>query len=234
MKINKKINKWTYDITFRKNLGAQFPPSYPNEMLVKVCSSKAYSDQTENLFNDNVKVCELGSFSGNNARFFIDKGYEVHCVDINDDMLNLGRDNLTRLGYPISKISFKKGDNLNIPYNDNTFDLFACIGTLHYSYGSDVEKALNEYSRVVKKDGVVIIETTAKKHSAYKTAKKVDTLDYIWGFGDFRDGQHFGFFDSEEHFRTVLKKFFSKVEIHYRYEKTEKTEQAWNIAICKV
>lgn len=233
MQSNEK-NKWTSGNAFRRNEGTQFPPSYPNETLVKICSSKAYSNLTDNLFNNSIKVCELGSFSGNNSRFFIEKGYEVHCVEINDNMLNLGRDNLSRLGYHIHDVSFKKGDNLNIPYKDNIFDLFVTINTLHYNYGQDIEKAIKEYSRVIKKNGIAIIETVAKKHTAYKLAKKVDTLDYIWGLGDFRDGQHFGFFDSEEHFKTLLKKFFSKVEILYRHEKTEKTELAWNIAICKV
>ena len=227
-------NRWTSDIVFEKNKGVQFPPSYPNEMLVKLCSSKSYSDLTENLFNDSVKVCELGSFSGNNVRFFLEKGYEVHCVEINNDMLSLGRDNLIRLGYPVSNISFKKGDNLNIPYNENTFDLFVSINAIHYNFGSDIEKALCEYSRVVKKGGVVVIETPAQKHSAYKAANKVGTLDYIWAAGDFRDGQHFGFFDNKEHFEVLLKKYFSKVEMHYRHEKTQKTELEWNIAVCKV
>tara|TARA_B100000795_G_scaffold73992_2_gene52450 strand:+ start:1107 stop:1808 length:702 start_codon:yes stop_codon:yes gene_type:complete len=233
MKSNEK-NKWTSGNAFRRNEGTQFPPSYPNETVVKICSSKAYSDLTDTLFNNNIKVCELGSFSGNNSRFFIEKGYEVHCVEINNDMLNLGRDNLTRLGYPIHNVSFKQGDNLNIPYKDNTFDLFVSINTLHYNFGQDVEKAIKEYSRVIKKNGIAIIETVANKHIAYKSAKKKSTLDYIWGLGDFRDGEHFGFFDNKKDLKKMLKNSFSSVEIHSRLEKNQKTVLNWNIAICKV
>jgi ubiquinone/menaquinone biosynthesis C-methylase UbiE len=232
--MNNEKNRWTSDVVFEKNKGVKFPPSFPNEMLVKLCSSKSYSDLTSSLFKKSIKVCELGSFSGNNTRFFLEKGYDVHCVEINNDMINLGRDNLKRLGYPISNIFFNQGDNLNIPYDENTFDLFVSINTIHYNYGLDIERAFFEYSRVVKKGGVVVIETPAQKHSAYKAANRVGMLDYIWAAGDFRDGQHFGFFESKEHFESLLKKYFSKVEIHYRYEKTQKTELEWNIAVCKV
>ena len=72
----KKINKkslWTKNNAFNKAKGSSFPPSYPNEMLVKFFSSKSYSNLTSPLFKDKIKVCELGCFSGNNLRFFIDK-----------------------------------------------------------------------------------------------------------------------------------------------------------------
>ena len=64
--------------------------------------------------------------------------------------------------------------------------------------------------------------------------KKKSTLDYIWGLGDFRDGEHFGFFDNKKDLKKMLKNSFSSVEIHSRLEKNQKTVLNWNIAICKV
>ena len=47
----KNVEKWNEKNSFNRSKGAKFPPSYPNEMLVKLCSSKSYSNLTKNLFN---------------------------------------------------------------------------------------------------------------------------------------------------------------------------------------
>jgi SAM-dependent methyltransferase len=230
--MSKEIDRWTTNIAFRSESGAKHPPSYPNEMLVRICSSMEYSELTNSLFEKKVKVCEIGCFSGNNLRFLIEKGFDVFGVEINDDMINLGIDNLKRLGYDIPKI--KKGNNLNIPFDDSEFDLFVSINVLHYCYGKDLKKSLEEYKRVTKKNGLVIIETAAPKHDAYKAAKRNNELDWTWNYGDFRDGQHFGFFDSKKHFEDILLNEFSEVEIATRHDLTEKSELEWFIGICKV
>ena len=76
------MNGWKANNSFNKSLGAKFPPSYPNEMLVKTCSSKKYSRLTSNLFQIKLKVCEIGCLSGNNIRF-LDKKWKTYGVEIN-------------------------------------------------------------------------------------------------------------------------------------------------------
>ena len=43
-------------------MGAKHPPSYPNEMLVKLCSSKSYSNLTNNIFKKKINVCEVDAY----------------------------------------------------------------------------------------------------------------------------------------------------------------------------
>jgi len=65
------MNGWIIKNSFNKSLGAKFPPSYPNEMLVKLCSSRRYSELTKSLFlKKKIKVCEIVCLFGNNIRFF--------------------------------------------------------------------------------------------------------------------------------------------------------------------
>ncbi|MDA9985394.1 class I SAM-dependent methyltransferase, partial [Candidatus Pelagibacter sp.] len=105
----------------RKNL-AQFPPSYPNEMMVKLLSSNIYSNLIKKFYflKNKKKILEVGSSSGNNLRFFIENKLDCFGIEINHDMVNLGKDNLKRLGYKIPEI--KIGHNTKIPYPDNFFD----------------------------------------------------------------------------------------------------------------
>ena len=97
MGYNKKMNKsekWNLKNSFDRSMGAKHPPSYPNEMVVKLCSSKKYSDLTKNIFlKKKINVCEIGCLSGNNLRFFLDKKWNTHGIEINQKLIQLTKNN---------------------------------------------------------------------------------------------------------------------------------------------
>ena len=112
MECNKKMNKsqkWNLKNSFDRSMGAKHPPSYPNEMVVKLCSSKKYSDLTKNIFlKKKINVCEIGCLSGNNLRFFLDKKWNTHGVEINQKLIKLTINNLKRT------LKFKEFNSSNI------------------------------------------------------------------------------------------------------------------------
>lgn len=226
------MNGWKAKNSFSKSLGSKFPPSYPNEMLVKICSSKKYSRLTKNLFlNKKLKVCEIGCLSGNNIRFFLDKKWLTFGVEINKDLLKLTEKNLKRFKLKANKL--KIGNNENLPFARNYFDLLVSINTIHYSPGKRIDKALKEYSRVIKKNGLVIVETPSLKHDALRNSRKIDENLWIWKWGGFRNNQKIGFFDNRLKLKKRLEKFFSKVEINERSENYKDIKLNWYFAICK-
>ena len=85
-------------ISIEKNLDLHPHFLYPNEMLVKICSSKNYSKLTSGLFNRKIKVCEIGCFAGNNLRFFADKGYDVSGIEINQYLIKICKSYLKKFG----------------------------------------------------------------------------------------------------------------------------------------
>lgn len=223
---------WRAKNSFNKKLGAKYPPSYPNEMLVKICSSKRYSRLTKALFTKNkLKVCEIGCLSGNNIRFFLDKKWTTYGVEINIDLLKLAKKNLKRFKQKASNL--KIGNNENLPFKSNYFDVLASINTIHYSSGKNIENAIKEYSRVLKKGGLAIIETPSPKHDAVKNSKKKRDNLWIWKWGGFRNNQQMGFFDDKKKLKTKLKKHFSKVEINERSEDYQDIKLYWYFIICK-
>ncbi|MFM7032841.1 MAG: class I SAM-dependent methyltransferase, partial [Bacteroidota bacterium] len=42
------------------------------------------------------------------------------------------------------------GENINLPYEDETFDILVSINTLHYSPSEDLRNSLREWRRVLK------------------------------------------------------------------------------------
>ena len=206
---------------------SKFPPSHPNEMMVKIFSSRIYSSVRIKPAGQN-KILEIGSFSGNNLRFFIENGFKAYGVEINQQLVDLGVKNLKRLKIktPVIKI----GKNTKIPFKNNFFDTLVSINTIHYNSGNEIQKVMLEYKRVLKKGGILYLETPGKNHFA--VGKKIGNLSYKSNLKDFRKNHIFGFFDSAAHLKKFLKAYFKNVKIFERHEKTE-INLHFYVAVCK-
>jgi SAM-dependent methyltransferase len=221
---------WTKQNAIDRSKLAKIPPSWPNEMMVKVLSSTNYSPIIGEL-PDNPSVLEVGIFSGNNSRFFLENGYSVSGSELNQEMIELCEENLTRLQYSIPTLAI--GDNTNLSSASEVFDLLVSINTIHYSSGEDSFKAIKEFCRVLKPGGYALIETPGSDHYAVRQSERKDLLKYVWHAGGFREGEEFGFFDSVEHFKKSLLKVFSEVQICRRLESFPDVTLEFWMAICK-
>lgn len=221
---------WTKQNSVDQSKLAKVPPSWPNEMLVKVLSSTNYSPIISEL-PENPLVLEVGIFSGNNSRFFLENKYRVSGSELNQEMLELCEENLTRLGYEIPELTI--GDNTNLAFGSEMFDLLVSINTIHYSSGENSFKAVTEFCRVLKPGGYAIIETPGSEHFAVKQSKRKDVLKFVWRAGGFREGQEFGFFDTMEHFKTSLLRSFREVQISRRLETYPSVTLEFWMAVCK-
>ena len=231
-----KLVKYTLQNSYSKKNLVKIPPSYPNEMMVKLFSSTFYSNLIKKKFFKKkiFKILEVGSSSGNNLRYFIDRKFKTYGIEINKDMVNLGIKNLKRMKYRVPEI--KIGHNTKIPYQNNFFDCLVSINTLHYSSGNEVNKALEEYKRVLKKGSLVYIETSGPKHFSHKSSKRLGPLKWIrkTKVKDFRNNSHiFGYFSNKKQFQNILKNNFSKVEVYERYE-LSKISLNFFVGICIV
>lgn len=78
-------------------------------------------------------------------------------IDFLRDTFNIARQNQELF----SKVAFIEGDLLNIPFKDRTFDLTICLNVLHHIHYNDVEKVIQELTRLT--DGFIILEIRNKK-----------------------------------------------------------------------
>ena len=214
-----KLKKWKKDIVFRKNMGTKNPVSYPNEMLVKLCSSKYYSKLNSIFFNGKkLDICEVGCLGGNNLRFFNELNHNVHGIEVNKSMIDVCKNNLIRLGYDIKNFELKVGHNLLVPFKKK-FDVIVSINTIHYCVGREIDKFILYLKKKLKNRGILIIETVAPQHEVLNFSKKKSKNNYIFNYpNDFRSGQLFGFFDNKKHLSETLKKKIKKFEIFSRVE----------------
>jgi len=98
-----------------------------------------------------MKLIDVGGGTGDIAFKFLQKGGEDVCVcDINDEMLEVGRDRAIDRGI-LQGIEWINGDAENLPVPDNSFDAYTtafCIRNVTH-----IESALKEARRVLKPGG---------------------------------------------------------------------------------
>lgn len=122
--------------------------------------AKEYDDETKNFwlnFPDTIitqfaekigtggKVLDVGSGPGRDALLLQDKGLKITCVDASSSMVKLCRD---------KGLETVKADLLSLPFEDETFDGVWAYTSLLHIRKKNIDKAILEISRVLKRGGL--------------------------------------------------------------------------------
>lgn len=98
------------------------------------------------------KVLDVGCGGGRIPKELYPTTKNLVGLDHDEEAVELVEKNLA--SYPEIKIINGKAEDM--PFEDNSFDIIACLGTF-CNFGELKEKALAEMKRVVKDDGILII-----------------------------------------------------------------------------
>lgn len=105
------------------------------------------------------KVLDFGCGTGNNSIFFIENGYDVFGVDVNEVVLELIKKNLENrhLGSQWrERFSIISPDCMKLPFEDNFFDFVLSNQVLYYlSSEEQIRKTCRELSRCLRPGGIV-------------------------------------------------------------------------------
>lgn len=111
-------------------------------------------------------------------------------LDFSEKLLKLARKNAKNLKY---NIKFVKGDIRNMPFKENFFDAVISGGIVEHV--PETEKTISELSRVLKKNGYLLIHVP-HKISIFTITKKIQQFFGIWKCG---------------YEKSFTKKYFSKL-----------------------
>ena len=102
---------------------------------------------------------------------------EVIGVDISEQMLNVGREKITKMKLTKS-VRLESGDAENLNFKDNYFDLVTIgFGVRNFQ---DLEKGLSESLRVLKVKGtLIVLETSVPENRIIKLFYSIFTRTYI-------------------------------------------------------
>ena len=206
-------------------------PKWPNETMLKILfGGENYLEMSHKPKSD-WKVLDIGCLFANNLRPFSDLGCDCYGVDINKDMVEISKKFAKSNGI---NANFLLGNNRNLPFEDNYFDILLSIGTIHYeSSEANVILALNEFKRVLKPSGAAFIITTGPNHKLYKESEPLGNHRYKIKNFDFRDDEVLFFFDSEKYFKYYLNQVFENVEVGTVTEKLMKFHVDSLVGLCR-
>lgn len=115
------------------------------------------------------KILDVATGNGGFIRKLIDgfKDYdEVIGIDISDKDFEEGRNDFKN-----DRVSFRKLDGANLPYEDDTFDTVAISAGLHHL--PDIKSVLFEMTRVLKPGGRFIVREMFRDHQSKKQLSDV-------------------------------------------------------------
>jgi len=95
-----------------------------------------------------LKILDIAAGTGSSSRPLVDKGAEVIALDFSEGMLSQGRKQNR-------DIKFVQGDALNLPFEENTFDVTTISFGLRNT--SNTSTALKEALRVTKSNGKIVV-----------------------------------------------------------------------------
>jgi len=109
--------------------------------------------------NNSRKVLDAGCGPGLFLIELLKKGHDVTGVDISMNMLKLASTQITKMKLT-GKADFLMSTIEDMPFSDNSFDMITSAGVIEY-LDSD-NKVLQEFKRILKKDGYFLISVTNK------------------------------------------------------------------------
>lgn len=131
--------------------------------------------------NNKINVLDYGAGTGNLSLKFLELGCYVTALDISKNELNF----LKKLSGNNRKLKTKIFKGGKIPFPNNSFDIVASYSVLHHI--PNYLEAIREMVRVVKKDGLVVLEHEANENkwdndlilTEYKSLTKKTLLSHL-------------------------------------------------------
>jgi SAM-dependent methyltransferase len=113
-------------------------------------------------------ACGPGNFTREFARAVGEDGLAIG-LDASDTMLARGAEELRGSGLP--NVTLIRGNATDLPFRDGSFNGVACFAALHLF--ADPMDALDEFTRVLKKDGRIALMTSVRRQVTPSLARPV-------------------------------------------------------------
>jgi SAM-dependent methyltransferase len=156
------------------------------------------------------KALDVGCGSGFNLVSLALMGWQAYGIEITEDIVEKAAKNVESYG---SKAEITVGENENIPYPEDTFDLLLSMNVIHYVQSREaVSRTVKEYARVLKSGGRFFLSTQHPDNWLVKDAETVGVGMVKVRFpGDYRDGQVLFQFCDQNELQDVFKPYFDHI-----------------------
>jgi SAM-dependent methyltransferase len=146
-------------------------------------SRYVYSDVVSAYYSyarDAKSVLEIGCGTGNNLYFFAENGCDTYGIDFNEHAVEFAKNLLKEKGL---EADVRVGDVMDLPFEENKFDLILDRACLQHNRPEEVRKIMGEVERVLKPGGLfMLVNFRSSEDSAAKGLENdttFDSYDYV-------------------------------------------------------
>lgn len=112
------------------------------------------TEECPHAFQSSALALDAGCGVGVYSSMLTHKGYHAIGLDVSSGMLKKAK-----ILFGGENISFVRGSITNLPFKRGEFDVILCVDTLHHLTNSHFTQALNEFSRVIRRHGLLVSDT---------------------------------------------------------------------------
>lgn len=116
------------------------------------------------------KILDAGCGAGRDVAAFVEEGADVIGIDFSESMLKEAK----KL---IPEGNFELIDMEKMSFNDNSFDGIWSLGSILHTEKGDIPKILNEFYRVLKKEGILYLAVKSGSGEATTKDKRFDNSE---------------------------------------------------------
>ena len=113
---------------------------------------KSNLDYFLKLLPKSAKVLEIGCCAGRDTNYLHEHGVDVIGIDLSEKLIQIAQKK-----YP--KLTFQICDMRKLPFAGSSFDGIWVHSVFHHLEKSEMTSTLQEWARVLKKDGVIYLRT---------------------------------------------------------------------------
>ena len=110
-----------------------------------------------NDYEKSLIIADIGCGVGTHSIIMAKEGHQVYGIDINESLLNLAQE---RARFEKLNIEFKVGSANLLPWPDNSMDITFALELIEHI--PDWEKCIAEFTRILRKGGLLCVTTTNK------------------------------------------------------------------------
>lgn len=149
---------------------------YPVEFVVRTLLGTYPGLKIDRTAYRGSKVLDLGFGDGRNMPLLSDLGFIVHGVEISQEICDLTRKRMERLGVPVV---VKTGTNAHIPFEDGAFDMvLACHACYYVGPGESFSDNLAEIARALRPGGCFVFSLAKSDSYVFRDAKPLGNGHY--------------------------------------------------------
>ena len=167
-------------------------------------------------------IMDLGCGTGRHTIYLAQNNFNVLATDISETGLENTKIKANDIG--LNNIKYLQHDMRKIPLEDNYFDGVLCIWTTGHGKLIDVEKSVEEIYRILKPNGVVIIDYVSTKDGHYGKGEEIEKNTFINNMEGEENIPHH--YSTKEEIKNLYRKFNElKIEkIDYFYGDNKENE----------